>query len=281
MKLTQIFPFGVVACALLSACQPTPTNSNAAAKSDSPANQPSQASQANANSPKVLRVSSELSKFPVVMHDGKGKTEGFEAELLQAVAEKQGFTVQYSIDTWANLLKKLGTDDTDMVMGSITINDERKKTMDFTEPVLPYKTGVMVVESLADAKTFHDLRGKKVNLRKNTVYEKLVPIFSVDNGSNMVYPENVWGQVKSLLSGESEAMVGASITLEYYQAQHADKKFHIVYEPNATVSHYGWAVKKGDTATLQTLNEGLAKAKADGTYKQIYQKYWPNSPVPN
>lgn len=272
MKSKKLWFNCLVMCLALNACGGS--NSSASSDSNSPPTKPKEVKS-------LYYVGSELSKFPVIMHDAKGHASGFEAELLQAVAEKQGFKVEYTIDTWKGLLHKLEKNEADLVLGSITITDERKKTMDFTEPVLPYKTGVMVVESLADAKTFHDLRGKKVNLRKNTVYEKLVPIFSVDNGSNMVYPENVWGQVKSLLSGESEAMVGASITLEYYQAQHADKKFHIVYEPNATVSHYGWAVKKGDTATLQTLNEGLAKAKADGTYKQIYQKYWPNSPVPN
>lgn len=270
MKLTRVLPFGILTCAVLAACQPQQNQSAQTA---------SQASNNNQGQ-KVYQVASEMTKFPVVMHDGKGKVEGFEAELLQAIAEKQGFVIEYNIDSWSNLLKKLGTDNTDILLGSITINEERKKVMDFTEPVLAYKTGVMVTENLANAKTFSDLRGKKVNLRKNTVYEKLVPIFSVDNGSNMVYPDNVWGQVKSLLSGESEAMVGASITLEYYQAQHADKKFHVIYEPNTTVSHYGWAVKKGDTATLQTLNEGLAKVRADGTYDKLHKKYWPNSPVP-
>lgn len=256
----------------MAACQPQQKNQSAQTASQASNNNQGQ---------KVYHVASEMTKFPVVMHDGKGKVEGFEAELLQAIAEKQGFVIEYNIDSWSNLLKKLGTDNTDILLGSITINEERKKVMDFTDPILSYKTGVMVLPHLSQAKSFAELRGKKVNLRKNTVYDKLTPLFSVDNGSNMVYPDNVWGQVKSLLSGESEAMVGASITLEYYQAQYADRNFHIIYEPNAGISNYGWAVKKGDAATLKQLNEGLAQVRADGTYAKIHQKYWPNSSVPN
>lgn len=269
MQLTKILSLSVLTCAVLAACQPQ-TNASTQATSET-----------TQNGKKVLRVSSELTKFPVVMHDGKGKTEGFEAELLQAIAEKQGFEIEYTIDTWSGLLSRLDNDGADMLLGSITINEERKKVMDFTDPILSYKTGVMVLPHLSQAKSFAELRGKKVNLRKNTVYDKLTPLFSVDNGSNMVYPDNVWGQVKSLLSGESEAMVGASITLEYYQAQYADRNFHIIYEPNAGISNYGWAVKKGDAATLKQLNEGLAQVRADGTYAKIHQKYWPNSSVPN
>lgn len=222
----------------------------------------------------VYRVGSELSKFPVVMHDGKGKVEGFEAELLQAVAEKQGFTVEYTIDSWGGLLQRLQHKEADMILGSVTITDERKQQMDFTDPVLPYKTGVMVVPKLAKAQKFSDLKGRKVNLRKNTVYEKLVPVFANDSGKNMVYPDSVWGQVKSLLNGESEAMVGASITLEYYQKQYPEKKFHIIYEDNSPVSYYGWAVQKGDNELVHRLNMGLNKVKQDGTYDKIYQKYW-------
>ncbi|SSY80147.1 substrate-binding periplasmic protein [Alysiella crassa] len=236
--------------------------------------------QANPNTPpkevkSVYRVASELSKFPVVMHDTKtNKVEGFEAELLQAVAEKQGFTVEYTIDTWQGLLNKLDNNQADMLLGSITITDERRQKMDFTDPVLPYKTGVMVIPKLAQAKSFSELKGKKVNLRQNTVYEKLTPIFANESGSNMVYPESVWGQVKSLISGESEAMVGASITLEYYKTRYPEHNFHIIYEANSPISHYGWAVKKGDNELVHRLNMGLNKVKQDGTYDRIYQKYW-------
>lgn len=223
----------------------------------------------------VYRVASELSKFPVVMHDTKTHTvSGFEAELLQAVAEKQGFTVEYTLDSWQGLLNKLENKQADMIIGSVTITEERRQKMDFTDPVLPYKTGVMVVPKLAKYKSFKDLKGKKVNLRRNTVYEKLTPVFSNEKGSNMVYPESVWGQVKSLLDGTSEAMVGASITLEYYKNQYPEQNFHIIYEADAPISHYGWAVQKGDNELIHRLNMGLNKVKQDGTYDRIYQKYW-------
>lgn len=223
----------------------------------------------------VYRVASELSKFPVVMHDTKtGKVEGFEAELLQAIADKQGFKVEYTIDNWNGLLHKLEHKQADMILGSVTITPERRKKMDFTDPVLPYKTGVMLVPKLAKIKSFSELKGRKVNLRKNTVYEKLIPTFTNDTGSNMIYPESVWAQVKSLLSGESEAMVGASITLEYYKNRYPEHNFHIIYEPNSPISHYGWAVQKGDNELIHRLNMGLNKVKHDGTYDKIYQKYW-------
>lgn len=267
MKSKKLWFNCLVMCLALNACGGS--NSSTSSDSNSPPTKPKEVKS-------LYYVGSELSKFPVIMHDAKGHASGFEAELLQAVAEKQGFKVEYTIDTWKGLLHKLEKNEADLVLGSITITDERKKTMDFTESVLSYKTGVMVVPKLASAKRFSDLKGKKVNLRKNTVYEKLVPIFSNESESNMVYPESVWGQVKSLLSGESEAMVGASITLEYYKNQHPEQNFHIIYEDDMPVSHYGWAVRKGDTELLNRLNMGLNKVKQDGTYNKIYQKYWPN-----
>lgn len=253
----------------LTACGETGGNSTASSATNNSNSAPATG--------KVYRVGSELSKFPVVVHDGNRGVSGFEAELLTAVAEKQGFKVEYTMDNWAGLLNKLQSNQADMIIGSITITDERRKSMDFTESVLPYQTGVMVNESLANVKSFRELRGKKVNLRKNTVYEALVPTFQNASGDNMVYPETVWGQVKSLMSGESEAMVGASITLEYYKNQYPDKKFHIIYEPNTPTSHYGWAVQKGNAELLNQLNTGLEKVKQDGTYAKLHQKYWGNA----
>ncbi|ULJ65634.1 transporter substrate-binding domain-containing protein [Wielerella bovis] len=264
----KIISLSVLAC-VLSACQQSETNTTTQ----------STATNNDTNTNKtVYYVSSEMSKVPMVMHDGSGMASGFEAELLQSIAESQGFTVKYNIDSWEGLFKNLDSDNTNILVGSITITDERRERMDFTQPVLAYQTGIMVQPELSKVKSFNELRGQKVNLRKNTVYEKMVPIFSVGEGENIVYPETVWEQVRSLISKQSDAMVGASVTLEYYQNQYTDHNFHIVYENNAPKSYYGWAVKKGDTILLNKLNAGLEQAKQDGTYERLYKKYWPNVP---
>ncbi|MDO4434238.1 MAG: transporter substrate-binding domain-containing protein [Alysiella sp.] len=269
MKRTYLMV--VLGAVMLAACGDKAAESSAPAAST-----PSAASKAQ----KTYRVGSEISKPPMIMMGVDNPDKGFEWDLLQAIAEKQGFAIEYNPETWERLLERLAKNDTDLIIGQITITEERKQKMDFSNPVVTYQTGLMVQPELAEAKQFSDLNGKRVTIRSNTVYEKLVPVFSAGDGSNIIYMQTAWEQLKSLAQKESDAMTGASTTLEYYQAKYPENKFHILYDSSYGSSQYGWAVNKGNTELLEQINQGLEKVRADGTYNNLYKKYWPNAPIP-
>ena len=131
--------------ALLAACD----SSKPAAETTAPA----------AKNGKVYRVVTERVKPPMVAYVD-GKITGFEYDLLQAIAAKKGISFEYQVvDSKKDLLPALESGKADIAAGAITINDERRQKVNFSEPILDYSAAVLVDKSLADAKSFADLKG--------------------------------------------------------------------------------------------------------------------------
>lgn len=224
---------------------------------------------------KVYRVVSEQVKPPLFTYVD-GKPTGFEFEVLQAIAAKEGITFEYQkVAARADLLAAVEHKKADVATGAITINDSRKQTVDFSEPVLDYSAAVLVNKPLAGAKSFADLKGKLVASRKDTVYDKMAldNLASAD-GQNIRYYDTVWAQVKSLLNHETEVVLGDSLILEYYLQQNGSHEAAFVQGMNFPKESYGFALKKGDAELKKHIDDGLAAIRADGTYAKIYQKYW-------
>jgi len=75
-----------------------------------------------------------------------------------------------------------------------------------------------------------------------------------------------------------DAVVADNGVVINYVANNSGGKFKTVSDPAFAPEQYGLAVKKGNTELLAKLNKGLADIKADGTYNQIYAKYFGAAP---
>ena len=223
--------------ALLAACD----SSRPAAETTAPA----------AKNGKVYRVVTERVKPPMVAYVD-GKITGFEYDLLQAIAAKK-----------------------DIAAGAITINDERRQKVNFSEPILDYSAAVLVDKSLADAKSFADLKGKSVAVGRGTVYDKMAADYLASgDGRNIVYYDTVWEQVKNLLNHQTQVVLGDSLILEYYLQQNGSHQAVFVQNISFPKESYGFALAKNNTELQQEINDGLEKIREDGTYAKIYQTYW-------
>ncbi len=274
LRRWKAIPWVLSSALALVACDGT-HQSQSAQKSAAPES-PSKAASTEHKvaSGKVYRVITEDVKPPLITYVS-GKPTGFEYDVLQAIAEKQGLTFEYDITTRVNLLPSIVDGKADIAAGAITITEERAKMVDFSAPVLDYTTAVLVSKKLAGAKSMADLRGKQVASRKGTVYEQMAIDELADaKGDNIRYYDSVWLQVKSVLNGTEEVMLGDSHILEYYIQQHGNEQVAFVKGIPFPKESYGFAIKKGNTELQKSLNEGLAAIKADGTYDKIRQTYW-------
>ena len=223
--------------ALLAACD----SSKPAAETTAPA----------AKNGKVYRVVTERVKPPMVTYVD-GKITGFEYDLLQAIAAKKGISFEYQVvDSKKDLLPALESGKADIAAGAITI------------------------KSLADAKSFADLKGKSVAVGRGTVYDKMAADYLASgDGKNIVYYDTVWEQVKNLLNHQTQVVLGDSLILEYYLQQNGSHQAVFVQNISFPKESYGFALAKNNTQLQQEINDGLAKIREDGTYARIYQTYW-------
>lgn len=221
-------------------------------------------------------VMTELNTLPFIIRD-KNQNDGitgFEYDLLTAIAEQQGFKLKFEVHPWQGLFPNLDNGKADILAGAVTYTDQRATFMDFSNPHFEYRYTMLVRSGLETKPNFNALRGMKIALQTGSVSESLIPMFGNADNSNIVYTDTIWLATKAVLSGEADAAVGSSAPLSYYAKNYASSKVHLINDQSLPAQRYVFAVKKGNTELRDKLNAGLQAVKANGTYDQLYRKYW-------
>jgi polar amino acid transport system substrate-binding protein len=227
---------------------------------------------------KVYVVGTDAAYAPFESQNEKGEIVGFDIEVTQAIAQKAGIEVKFVNTPWEGIFNALGQGDRDMVVSAVTINDERKQTMDFTDPYFDAQQLIAVRENSKVAK-FADLKRLKVGVQTGTTGDEAVTKLLGKTNTNIKRFESTPLALKELESGGVDAVVADNGVVIHYVANNPGGKFKTVADAEFVPEQYGIAVKKGNTELLAKLNKGLADIKADGTYDRIYAKYFGQAPA--
>lgn len=244
------------------------------------ASAPAAAAPASAPAPaaKVYNVGTDAAYAPFESQNEKGEIVGFDIDVVTAVAKKAGIEVKFTNTPWEGIFNTLAQGDRDFLVSSITITDERKQTMDFSSPYFDAQQLIAVKASSKIAK-FDDLKKLKVGVQTGTTGDEVVTKLQGKSSTNVKRFESTPLALKELEAGGVDAVVADNGVVINYVANNADKKFKTVSDKSFAPEQYGLAVKKGNTELLEKLNKGLADIKADGTYDQIYAKYFGAAPA--
>ena len=261
----------IAAGLLLAACgkkEPPPASSAAAPAS---AAAPSPAA-------KVVVVGTDAAYAPFESQNEKGEIVGLTIDVVNAAAKKAGIEVKFVNTPWEGIFNALGQGDRDMIASSVTITDERKQTMDFTDP---YFDAVQLIAVKADSKIakFDDLKKLKVGVQTGTTGDEAVTKLMGKTSTSIKRFESTPLALKELEAGGVDAVVADNGVVINYVANNAGAKFKTVSDKAFMPEQYGFAVKKGNAELLGKLNKGLAEIKADGSYAAIYAKYFGAAPA--
>ncbi|MDO1510305.1 MULTISPECIES: basic amino acid ABC transporter substrate-binding protein [unclassified Neisseria] len=227
-----------------------------------------------ANTDKVYRVAMNAEFAPFESMDSANNIEGFDVDLVNALAKAGNFKVEYKHQPWDSLFPGLSNGDADILASAVTITDERKQTMDFSEPYFEI-TQVILVPKGKDINSVEDLKQvKKVGVVTGQTGDFAASKILGSNNSKISRYETLPLVVKELENGGLDAVISDSAVIGNYIKNNSDKGFSMVAVPDFEVEHYGLAVRKGDTATQTMLNEALKKVRESGEYDKIYDKYF-------
>jgi polar amino acid transport system substrate-binding protein len=251
---------------VLAACgkqEPAPPPAAPAAPAAAPAPAPA----------KVYTVGTDAAYAPFELQNEKGEIVGFSVDLLNAVAAKGGFQVKYVNTPWEGIFNALQQGDRDLLISSITITDERKQTMDFSAP---YFDAVQLIATKDGSKItkFDDVKALKVGVQTGTTGDEVVTKLQGKNSTLIKRFESTPLALKELEAGGVDAVVADNGVVINYVANNTTAKFKTVSDAAFAPEQYGIAVKKGSTELLEKINKGLAAMRADGTYQQVYGKYF-------
>ncbi len=255
----------------LSACSKHDHNGELAAASKAMSNETVTQSKLPANA-KTYLVATEASYAPYEFRGEHGEVIGFDVDLLTAIGEKQGFKVQFLTRPWDGIFDTLNTGERDIVAASVRITDERKQTMDFSDP---YYAGSLAFAVREDSgiKSIADLRGKKIAVLRGSAGIEDLPK-SVSSGTTAVEDATLYLAFKTMVAGKADAAYGDIGVLQYHMKGVPDQKLLIIKDPNAKLDAVGFVVKKGRKDLLNQINAGLKEVIADGTYDKIAAKWF-------
>ncbi len=223
--------------------------------------------------PGTLTVGSDTAFPPFESMNGT-TAEGFDVDLITAIAQKIGLQTVIKTEVFDTLIPTLKAGGKfDVVASAMTITDERKQEIDFTDPYIDSNQSIAVKKG-STIKSEADLTGKKVGVQSGTTGEQ----WAKENltGATTVPFKTATEAFAALQAGNVDAVVN-DLPVSAFLVKDPARGLEIVKEI-ATGEQYGFAVAKTNTALLAAMNQALADLKSDGTYDQIYSKWFGATP---
>lgn len=223
----------------------------------------------------TIRVASLGDAKPYTFTDAQGNFTGFDVELFKDVAHRAGVdNVVFTGQDFSGLLSAVANGQFDVGVAAIGITDKRKETVDFSNGYLAGYLTVITTKN-SGIKNADGLGGKRLGVVQGTLQEA----YAVKNfpTANIVrFPDN-----NTAISAVNSGTVDAHF-LDYENAKTYEEQFGLVSAADIPSfdAPAGFAVAKGKTAFTDALNKGLKAAMEDGTWKKLYQKWFPGSPMP-
>ncbi len=228
--------------------------------------------------PKVISVGTMGDAKPYTFTTADGQFTGFDIEFFLDVASRLGFQKDQVIFTgqeFSALMPSVANERFDVAVAAIGTTEARKKTVDFSDG---YLAGYLSVLTSDAAVTSADgLKGKRLGVVQGTLQE----IYAEKNfkGTDLVkFPDNN-SAVSALNNGTVDAHFLDYEAAKEYGVRYPDLK--IAVNIPSFDAPAGFVIRKGNDAFREALNTALHAAMQDGTWKTLYEKWFPGSPMPD
>lgn len=219
----------------------------------------------------VLTVAMELAYPPFETKDEQGNPSGVSVDFMKDFGEYIGKEIRIENISFDGLIPSLQTGKADMVMSSMTITEERKETVDFSEP---YANALLAVLTNKDSQitSVDDLNqeGKKVAVKTgSTGY-----LYAQEHLKNaeIIALQDESACVMEVSQGKADGFIYDQLTI-YRNWQNNQDTTNAVFIPFQDVEPWGIAVKKGNTELLDQLNDFIETYREDGGFEELTEKY--------
>ncbi len=222
----------------------------------------------------TLTVCSDVPYAPFEVEDSSSPSGygGFDIEVMDAVSKKLGLTLKV-IDSDFDALQSgtvLVANQCDIAASAMTITEERKKNLDFSEPYYDSLQSLLV-KADSGITNLAGTGGKKIGVQKGTTGKTYATENAPKDAQVIDFPSDgeLWPAIQA---GQIDAILQDQPVNHTHEV--ADAAYKIV-ETYKTNEQYGFAFAKGLKPELEkAVNDALAAMKADGSYDTIYKKYF-------
>ena len=210
----------------------------------------------------------------VTSSNGMGDYYGIDVELLDAIAQYEGFQYELTPMDFSGIIPALISGTIDGSIAGMNITEARKESVDFSDGYYESGSALVVNKDDTSITSFEDLKGKKAACKEGTTGMA----WSQDNAAQYgfevsVYPDSA-SMMLAVANKQADFLIEDYPVISYQIAIGEQGTLKVAIEAIDVAPQNGFAVKKGENATLLAMfNEGLAAIRANGTYDAIIGEF--------
>ena len=203
---------------------------------------------------------------------------GYDVEIAKEIGKRLGVDVEFVAQEFSGLIPGLQKDKYDMLVSQVTITDDRKKQIDFSNPYITNHVKVIVRADNQDIQSTADFPKKTIGVGLGTNDESFL--------RTQLMPEvgefkiNTYDDVITTLADLNAGRIDATINNEYALKPIVEQNGYEVKAVGEPIKsdEAGVAVKKGEKEFVEAINKALEEMKADGTYAEIFESWFGEAP---
>ena len=217
----------------------------------------------------LLYVGTDATAFPPFEYIENGEITGFDIDLMKEIGKTMDKTVIFKNITFAGLFPALDLNKIDVIIAGMTITEERKKYVDFSDPYYFSKQLIIVNKFNNNIKKLSDIKDYKIGVVLGTTGD----IYSTKIiGEKYVYRyDTTYEAILSLKSAKIDAVMLDSEPAKNFVLNNQELKIVDKDMPN---EDFAIVINKKNPSLLKEINKGLKIIKENGTYEKLYKKYF-------
>ena len=224
-----------------------------------------------------LRIANEGAYPPFNSITADGELVGFDVDIAKALCEKMGVEPEFVVQDWNGIITGLLAKKYECIISSMSITDERKKKVAFTDPYYQVPARFVTLKGSGLEISREGLQGKRVGVQRATTYANYLE-GEYGGVVEIVYYDTIDDHNMDLANGRVDAVLGQAYLMGEWMEKPEAKDFVIVGEPVTDVKYIGYgagiAVRQEDQELRKRLDRALDEIIADGTHKRIADKYF-------
>lgn len=226
-----------------------------------------------------IRFATEGAYPPFNTVDTSGAVQGFDVDVANALCEEMKAKCTWVKQEWDGMIPALLSRKFDAISASMSITEERKKRVDFTDKYYSTPLGLVSKKGSGLVPELDVLKGKRIGVQRATTTDRFASSVMAAQGVQVVRYSSQNEIYLDLISGRLDGTLADAIPVEEGFLKTPNGKGFAFVGPSFTDPAYfgegaGIAVRKGDSELLGKLNAAIAAIRASGEYQQIQQRYF-------
>lgn len=222
----------------------------------------------------IVKVATTGTMPPFSFQDDYGNMQGIDVDSIRAIGEEQGFKVEFYKETWQNMFDTVESGARDLAISGISYKDDRNTRYGLSQPYFFNPSAMMYAEGKLNAKSLQDLKGSRIGaMEAAKPVDQLNEIGGYED--SLTTNTTAYLLYEDLVQDRVDVILHDMPILQYTAKNYPEYKVNIVpYEGEDNPSAQQVVLMaKENTQLINTINEGIEKLKARGTFKEIEEKW--------